>query len=80
MCRLVLIVWMGVQGRADALVGLCVLGPNPFGSSLDQVVQGKTLANRAFAVHEIRGCPAATIDRSSGSVNRTSISSRLCCT
>jgi hypothetical protein len=45
---------------ADEPIGLCVLGPNPFGALLDQAVQGKTLGNRTFAVHEIRDAQQAS--------------------
>jgi hypothetical protein len=44
---------------ADEPIGLCLLGPNPFGSSLDQTVQGKTAGDRTFVVREIRDAQQA---------------------
>lgn len=34
-------------------IAICVLGQNPFGASLDEVVQGKAIGNRKFVVLEI---------------------------
>ena len=34
-------------------IAICVLGQDPFGSSLDEVVQGKAIGNRKFVVLEI---------------------------
>ncbi len=31
---------------ADEPIGVCVLGPNPFGASLSKVVAGKVVGNR----------------------------------
>jgi hypothetical protein len=45
---------------ADGPIELCLLGPNPFGSSLDQTVQGKTAGNRALVVREIRDAQQAS--------------------
>lgn len=38
---------------ADEAIGICVLGPNPFGSVLEETVHGKVVANRPFAVYQI---------------------------
>jgi hypothetical protein len=43
----------------DEPFGICVLGPNPFGSSLDKVVQGKAVGNRQFVVREVRDAQQA---------------------
>ncbi|HEY2844072.1 MAG TPA: YfiR family protein [Bryobacteraceae bacterium] len=37
----------------DEPFAICVLGHNPFGSALSDVVQGKTVANRPFIVREV---------------------------
>jgi hypothetical protein len=48
-----------VEWPADAFKGpedpisICVLGQNPFGSALEDVVRDKTVANRAFVVREV---------------------------
>jgi hypothetical protein len=38
---------------ADEPIGICVLGPNPFGSLLDEVVRGKVVGTRKFVVREV---------------------------
>jgi hypothetical protein len=40
------------KGPDDPIV-VCVLGQNPFGSALEDVVQGKTVANRPFVVRAV---------------------------
>jgi len=43
-------------------IGICIVGVNPFGSTLETMVQGKKIGDRAFAVRRIadtqqpRGC------------------------
>jgi hypothetical protein len=37
----------------DDPIAICVLGQNPFGSALEDVVRNKTVVNRAFVVREI---------------------------
>jgi len=32
-------------------IGICIVGLNPFGSTLENMVQGKKVGDRAFAVH-----------------------------
>ena len=44
---------------ANEPIGICVLGPNPFGSSLDKAVEGKVVGNRKFVVREVRDAPQA---------------------
>jgi hypothetical protein len=39
--------------NANEPIEICVLGPNPFGSSLDQAVQGKMVGHRTFVVREV---------------------------
>jgi hypothetical protein len=45
-----------------APISLCVFGTDPFGHSLDEIVQGKTANNREFAIRQtmkpegLRGC------------------------
>ena len=34
-------------------IAICVLGQNPFGTALEEVVRDKTVANRAFIVREV---------------------------
>ena len=40
-------------------LAICVLGQNPFGSALDDVVRNKTVANRPFVVHEVSNAQQA---------------------
>lgn len=40
-------------------IGICVLGPNPFGSSLEKFVQGKVVGTRKFVVREVRDAQQA---------------------
>jgi hypothetical protein len=53
-----------------AEVGICVIGKDPFGESLDRVVEGKSLDGRRFAVRRIveiadaRGCHVLFVGRS----------------
>jgi hypothetical protein len=44
---------------ADEPIGICVLGPNPFGSSLDKAVEGKVVGARKFVVREVRDAQQA---------------------
>ncbi len=44
---------------ADSPIAICVLGPNPFGSSLDQAVEGKVVGNRKFVVRDVRDAQQA---------------------
>jgi len=44
---------------ADQPIGICVLGPNPFGSSLERVVEGKVVGDRQFVVREVRDAQQA---------------------
>ena len=41
-------------------IGICVLGQNPFGSALEDVVRNKIVANRAFLVREIANSQQAS--------------------
>ena len=34
-------------------IAICVLGPNPFGASLEKAVEGKVVGNRKFVVREV---------------------------
>ena len=45
-------------GPGDTL-GICILGKNPFGSILDETVQGKTVAGRAINIRLISGVQRA---------------------
>lgn len=45
---------------ADSPIEICVLGPNPFGSSLYKAVEGKVVGNRRFEVREVRDAPQAS--------------------
>lgn len=38
---------------ADDPIKICVLGQNPFGSSLENAVRGKTFGSRAFVVQDV---------------------------
>jgi hypothetical protein len=44
---------------ADSPIEICVLGPNPFGTSLQMVVQGKMVGHRTFVVREVRDAQQA---------------------
>jgi hypothetical protein len=45
---------------ADEPIAICVLGQNPFGSSLDEAVQGKVDGDRKFAVREVADAQQAS--------------------
>ena len=55
-----------VEWPADAFKGpddpiaICVLGQNPFGGALEDVVRNKTVANRAFVVREVSNAQQAS--------------------
>jgi hypothetical protein len=38
---------------SDSPINICVLGPDPFGAVLDDVVKGKKIGNRPVSVHRI---------------------------
>jgi hypothetical protein len=44
---------------ADDAITICVLGQNPFGGALEDVVRNKTVANRPFIVRDISNAPQA---------------------
>ena len=43
----------------DDPITICVLGQNPFGSALEDVVRNKTVVNRTFAVREVANAQQA---------------------
>jgi len=45
---------------ADDPIAICVLGQNPFGSALEDVVRNKTVVNRAFVVHDVLNAQQAS--------------------
>jgi hypothetical protein len=45
---------------ADSPVEICVLGPNPFGFSLANAVEGKAVGSRKFVVLEVRDAQQAS--------------------
>ena len=47
------------KGPEDPLA-ICVLGQDPFGSTLEDVVRNKTVANRAFVVRSVLNAQQAT--------------------
>jgi len=47
------------KGPEDPIV-ICVLGQNPFGTALEDVVRGKTVANRTFAVRGVANAQQAS--------------------
>ena len=55
-----------VEWPADAFKGpedpvmICVLGQDPFGSALEDVVRNKTVANRAFVVRDVSNAQQAS--------------------
>lgn len=49
---------LAFKGPEDP-IAICVLGQNPFGSALENVVHDKTVANRAFVVREISNAQQA---------------------
>src|SRR5207237_9062812 len=40
----------GTFANSNDPIGICIVGQNPFGSTLDDMVQGKKIGDRAFAV------------------------------
>ena len=47
------------KGPEDPLA-ICVLGRDPFGSALEDVVRDKTISNRAFVVHQVSNVQQAS--------------------
>jgi hypothetical protein len=45
-------------GNAESSIAICVLGPNPFGSSLDEIVKDEVVSGRKVTVQYIRDAPA----------------------
>jgi hypothetical protein len=45
--------------RAGSPIEICVLGPNPFGFSLANAVEGKVVGNRQFVVRDVRDAQQA---------------------
>ena len=43
----------GTFANANDPIGICIAGANPFGASLDNMVQGKKIGERTFAVRRI---------------------------
>ena len=46
--------------RSEDPFSICVLGQNPFGTALEDVVRNKTVASRAFVVREVSNARQAT--------------------
>ena len=44
----------GTFANASDPIGICIVGQNPFGSTLENMVQGKKIGDRAFAVRRLR--------------------------
>jgi hypothetical protein len=44
--------------KAGDPIAICILGQNPFGSSLDEAVRGKMVENHAFTVRVVPDMPA----------------------
>lgn len=44
--------------EADSPIAICVLGDDPFGSSLDETAEGQTVNGRTVVVRRIAGVPA----------------------
>ena len=43
----------GTFANSNEPIGICVVGQNPFGSALDDMVRGKKIGDRAFAVRRL---------------------------
>ena len=43
----------GTFANAAEPIGICIAGPNPFGSALEEMVQGKKAGDRAFVVRRL---------------------------
>ena len=44
----------GTFANANDPIGICIIGQNPFGSTLEDMVQGKKIGDRAFVVRRLR--------------------------
>jgi hypothetical protein len=44
----------GTFANASDPIGICIIGQNPFGSTLEDMVQGKKIGDRAFVVRRLR--------------------------
>jgi len=43
----------GTFASSNDPIGICIVGQNPFGSALENMVQGKKVGDRAFAVRRL---------------------------
>jgi hypothetical protein len=50
----------GTFANASDPIGICIVGQNPFGSMLDEMVKGKKIGDRAFAVRRLRDTQQAS--------------------
>ena len=50
----------GTFANANDAFGICIVGQNPFGSTLEDMVQGKKIGDRAFAVRRLRDTQQAS--------------------
>lgn len=48
----------GTFGKFNEPIGICIAGSNPFGSTLEDMVQGKKVGERAFAIRQLVDAPA----------------------
>jgi hypothetical protein len=48
-----------VFAAPDSPVTICIQGRDPFGSTLDQIVEGETVGERKVAVERVRRAPSA---------------------
>jgi hypothetical protein len=61
--------WPAEAGGGDTPFGICVLGEDPFGMALDQIVEGETYQHRKITVQRVRrpvpsSCQVLFVNRS----------------
>ncbi len=50
---------LGTFGKSSDPIGICIAGQNPFGSTLEDMVQGKKVGGRTFVVRQLPNAPQA---------------------
>jgi len=47
----------GALGNAGSPLSICILGDDPFGKDIDQIVEGETIGGRPVAIERVRKLP-----------------------
>ena len=49
--------WPEIESQRSAPIAICIVGDDPFGRTLDQMVEGETVGDRKIAIHRVRAVP-----------------------